>query len=115
MRTLALVAVAVAAAVVVPLVLAGAEPGKQERRGGADGAPPPEAGRSYFFAYEFSGDIRRLHVDSPGSVEGEYLGEQRELGQGPPDPGGEPNEKPTVFWVNLDRVAVVKAWPRHGE
>ena len=69
-----------------------------------------------FFAYEFSGDVRRLHADSPGSVEGEYLGEHRgswvKVRQTRAD---HPSEKPTVFWVNLDRVAVVKAWPRHGE
>jgi hypothetical protein len=112
------VAIAVLAVVLVPLALAGS--GKREpavdRPGGVASHPPLEEGRSYFFAYEFSGDIRKLHHDSPNSVEGEYLGEQRgswvKVRQTRAD---QPSEKPTVFWVNLDRVAIVKAWPRVGE
>ena len=111
------VAVVVLAAVLVPLALAGA--GKKEsaveRPGGAASHPPLEEGRSYFFAYDFSGDIRKLRNDSLNSVEGEYLGEQRGSWVKVRQTRGEGSEKPTVFWVNLDRVAIVKAWPRVGE
>lgn len=117
MRQRIVVAVAVLAAVVVPFALAGgSKPGAVESPVGSAAYPPLEAGRSYFFAYEISGDVRKLQVDSPGSVEGEYMGEQRgswvKVRQTRAD---QPGERPTVFWVNLDRVAAVKAWPRHGE
>jgi hypothetical protein len=116
MKNWILVAVMVLAAVAVPLALAGGNAAAvAEQPGGKTLFPPLEEGRSYFFAYEFSGDIRKLHANSPNSVEGEYLGEQRGSWVKVRQTRGESSEKPTVFWVNLDRVAVVKAWPRVGE
>ena len=77
LRQISVVAVAVA----VPLALAGARQGEKsvagEPPGWASTLPPLEAGRSYFIASEFSGDIRKLHADSPRSVEEEYLDERR--------------------------------------
>lgn len=109
------VAVAVLAAIVVPFALAGGSKLAAEPPVGAAGLPPLEAGRSYFFAYEFSGDIRDLNANTPNSVEGEFLGEQRGSWIKVRQTRGESSEKPTVFWVNLDLVVVIKVWPRVGE
>lgn len=43
------------------------------------------------------------------------MGKQRASWVKVRQPRGESNEKPTGFWLNLDRVTVVKAWPRVGE
>ena len=71
MKRWILVAAAVLAAVGVPLAVAGgSKVAIAEQPGGKAPLPPLEEGRSYFFAYEFSGDIRKLHAGTPGSVEG---------------------------------------------
>ena len=117
MKTWMLGGAAVLAAVVVSLAVAGGNKvAVAEPHDGKGTFPPLETGRSYFFAYEFSGDARKPHVDTPRSVEGEYLGEQRgswvKVRQ---TRANQPNERPTVFWVNLDHVAVIKMWPRDGD
>jgi hypothetical protein len=117
MKKWALVAVAVLAAVVVPLAWAdGKKPADAGQPGAKPDYPPLEKGRSYFFAYEFSGDIRKLHSSSPNSVEGEYLGEQHGSWVKVRQTRSESSrDRPTVFWVNLDRVSVIKIWPRDGD